>query len=86
MNLLFGKVRDKQERQGVAIANLQRGQWRKSLELCSGKEYEVDLGEEYKNDDNDIIIGVSRYMRGVRGDWGGRGNRNGEDIYYEEWN
>ena len=59
MNLVFGEIRDRMDRQDEVIATLQKGQQRRALEEHSGNdEFEADYGmfygEDLEGDDNAI--------------------------------
>ena len=86
MNVVFGDIRDRLERQDEAIANLQRGQQRRTPELRGGDdEYEDDVrvfhGDELEFEDNVFNAHKDRF-RGGRGGRGGRGNGNRDNRNY----
>lgn len=61
MNMMFGEIRDKLERQDTAIANLQRRQQPIALNV-KGNQGRVAMGEEdgdqLDNFDDQVIVGM----------------------------
>lgn len=74
MNIMFGEIKDKLEKQDVAITNLQWGQQRRDSDLHGNtKKYKADYGEDLEGEDSAIRF---------RGGWRGSGN----DRFYCDWN